>query len=75
MMIEAANENVKEALSLTVLFDGACPLCRREIGVYRGLQPLQPDAQVCFADVSDAAAARHHARATAGALSRARPRR
>jgi predicted DCC family thiol-disulfide oxidoreductase YuxK len=37
--------------TLTVLYDGACPLCRREIGVYRGLQPSTP---VCFADVSDA---------------------
>ena len=36
--------------SLTVLYDGACPLCRREIGVYRGLQANSP---VCFADVSD----------------------
>lgn len=39
---------------LTVLYDGACPLCRREIGVYRG---LRSDTQVCFADVSDTAAA------------------
>ena len=38
--------------SLTVLYDGACPLCRREIGVYRGLQSGTP---VCFADVSDIA--------------------
>ena len=53
MVTEAAKENVAEALPLTVLYDGACPLCRREIGVYRGLQPLQPDAPVCFADVSD----------------------
>jgi predicted DCC family thiol-disulfide oxidoreductase YuxK len=37
---------------LTVLYDGACPLCRREIGVYRGLRSSTP---VCFADVSDAA--------------------
>jgi len=37
---------------LTVLYDGACPLCRREIGLYRG---LQSDTPVCFADVSDPA--------------------
>jgi predicted DCC family thiol-disulfide oxidoreductase YuxK len=41
---------VHEPPPLTVLYDGACPLCRREIGVYRG---LQPNAPVCFADVSD----------------------
>lgn len=39
---------------LTVLYDGACPLCRREISVYRGLPASQP---VCFADVSDATTA------------------
>jgi predicted DCC family thiol-disulfide oxidoreductase YuxK len=37
---------------LTVLYDGACPLCRREIGIYRDLQSSTP---VCFADVSDLA--------------------
>jgi len=45
-------EPVNELAPLTVLYDGACPLCRREIGVYRGLRPNTP---VCFADVSDAA--------------------
>lgn len=35
--------------SLTVLYDGACPLCRAEIGVYRG---LPSDTPLCFADVS-----------------------
>ena len=43
---------VEQSAPLTVLYDGACPLCRREIGLYRGLQPNTP---VCFADVSDAA--------------------
>ena len=37
---------------LTVWYDGACPLCRREMAVYRGLPARAP---VCFADVSDAA--------------------
>ena len=35
--------------AVTVLYDGACPLCRREIGVYRGLDPL---ASVAWRDVS-----------------------
>jgi predicted DCC family thiol-disulfide oxidoreductase YuxK len=38
--------------ALTVLYDGACPLCRREIGLYRDLQSNEP---VCFADVNDIA--------------------
>ncbi len=45
-------DSVHEPPPLTVLYDGSCPLCRREIGVYRGLQSNTP---VCFADVSDAA--------------------
>jgi predicted DCC family thiol-disulfide oxidoreductase YuxK len=36
---------------LTVLYDGACPLCRGEIGLYRG---RAADVPICFADVSDA---------------------
>jgi predicted DCC family thiol-disulfide oxidoreductase YuxK len=43
-------ETVDRSPPLTVLYDGACPLCRREIGVYRG---LQSNTSVCFADVSD----------------------
>ena len=45
-------EPVNNLPALTVLYDGACPLCRREIGIYRGLRPNTP---VCFSDVSDAA--------------------
>jgi hypothetical protein len=41
--------------ALTVLYDGACPLRRREIAVYRDLQPLQPGSPVCFADTSNLA--------------------
>jgi len=35
--------------ALTVLYDGACPLCRREIDVYRG---STPSASLDFLDVS-----------------------
>lgn len=55
MVTEPANDPVKESPPLTVLYDGACPLCRREIGIYRGLRPLRSETPVCFADVSDAA--------------------
>lgn len=37
---------------LTVLYDGACPLCRREVGVYRG---LKSNAPVRFDDIADPA--------------------
>lgn len=35
--------------SLAVFYDGACPVCRREIDVYRNLAPVHP---VEFCDVS-----------------------
>ena len=40
--------------ALTVLYDGACPLCRREIAVYQGLQPIDAAQTVRFSDVSRA---------------------
>lgn len=40
--------------ALTVLYDGSCPLCRREISLYRGLAATQP---LAFVDVSDAGSA------------------
>jgi predicted DCC family thiol-disulfide oxidoreductase YuxK len=39
--------------SLTVMFDGACPLCRREVAFYQSLAPLQT---VSWLDVSKEAA-------------------
>lgn len=48
------NDPLESPSQLTVLYDGACPLCRREIGVY---QAAKPDTTVCFADVNDLAQA------------------
>ena len=74
------NESTNETAPLTVFYDGACPLCRREIGLYRGLKPLRPDSPPRYADVSDAATplppgptreqllARFHVRASDGQL-------
>lgn len=39
--------------ALTVMFDGACPLCRREVGLYQSLTPLET---VTWLDVSQASA-------------------
>jgi 3-demethoxyubiquinol 3-hydroxylase len=36
---------------LTVLYDGDCPLCRREIALYAGMTPNTP---ICFVDVNQA---------------------
>lgn len=40
--------------SLTVLYDGACPLCRREIAHAQGLARQQGDETLCFVDISAA---------------------
>jgi len=37
---------------LTVLYDGACPLCRREIAHAQGLARRQGDETLCFVDIS-----------------------
>jgi demethoxyubiquinone hydroxylase (CLK1/Coq7/Cat5 family) len=46
--------NQPSCQGLTVLYDGGCPLCRREIAVYRDLVPLNAAQRVDYADVSDA---------------------
>lgn len=38
--------------ALTVLYDGACPLCRREIAHVQGLAAQRRDSALCFIDVS-----------------------
>lgn len=38
---------------LTVLYDGSCPLCRREIAHAQGLARRKPDSALCFVDISD----------------------
>jgi predicted DCC family thiol-disulfide oxidoreductase YuxK len=65
--------------SLTVYYDGACPVCSREIGVYRGCAGAEriawvdvgaPDAAEKIADdlARDRALARFHVRAADGTL-------
>lgn len=43
-----------EPEALTVLYDGACPLCRREIAHVQGLAAQRPESALCFIDVSAA---------------------
>lgn len=40
---------------LTVLYDGGCPLCRREIAHVEGLAKRQSNNSLCFVDISDGA--------------------
>ncbi len=47
-----SRDDARPDAPLTVYYDGACPLCRREIGLYRG---LPSDGALCFVDVADPA--------------------
>lgn len=47
---DAAADSTPMHCSLQVMFDGSCPLCRREVGVYRDLTPTEP---IEWVDVSD----------------------
>ena len=73
----AASAEASAVRATEVFYDGACPICRREIGVYRR---LVPEGSVAWLDVSKAseavapdldrrsALARFHARRADGAL-------
>lgn len=54
-MNSTASHVTPKPAPLTVLYDGACPLCCREIGLYRCVQPRSPESAVHFADVNDPA--------------------
>ena len=41
--------------TLTVLYDGGCPLCRREIAHVQGLAERQGGTALCFVDISQTA--------------------
>lgn len=45
----------ESAEKLTVLYDGGCPLCRREIAHVQGLAQQRPESALCFVDISPSA--------------------
>lgn len=42
----------KSQETLTVLYDGGCPLCRREIAHVKGLADRRSESALCFLDIS-----------------------
>lgn len=65
-MTDQATDTSNACDGLTVMYDGACPLCRREIGVYQSLKPLDPvkwlDVSAPEADLTSEQRARYMAR-------------
>ena len=51
-MIDTHAQTAPPPADLTVYFDGSCPLCRREIGMYRHLSATRP---IDWLDVSQPA--------------------
>lgn len=48
-MTSASTDDKPDPAQLTVYFDGACPLCRREINIYRSLRGAD---SIAWVDVS-----------------------
>ncbi len=52
--------------AMTVMYDGACPLCRREVALYKSLKPSAPvewlDVSKATAQISPSDQARYMAR-------------
>lgn len=46
----------KSSEKLTVLYDGSCPLCRREISHVKGLAERSGENTLCFVDISNVSA-------------------
>ncbi len=44
------NTLLQDKRKVIVLFDGSCPLCKKEIGLYRNSDVLN---KLCFVDISD----------------------
>lgn len=51
------NQGNQDTLPLTVLYDGACPLCRREIGHAQRLAGGRGGAGIAFVDIAETACA------------------
>jgi len=48
-----SNTGLNRRQTLTVLYDGACPMCQREIAFYKRLIPISSSTSICYADVND----------------------
>jgi ubiquinone biosynthesis monooxygenase Coq7 len=55
--VPAQLKSTESPETLKVLFDGGCPLCRREIAHVQGLAEKHQQSALCFIDISDTVSA------------------